>query len=216
MQLFKTATYAFTLSFALLLTACADVGDAPVADTTEVHSDSIANTLFTGQPLAVDTVTSSIDWWAAKVTRSHDGGFSNFTGNVYVDNDAVAGVEITIDAASIFSDTDRLTGHLKSEDFFEVDVYPEASFAASSFEAIANDSTATHSVTGELTIRDHTNRISFPANISVTSDSVNADADFIIDRQQWGLTYPGAPDDLIQDEVRIFLNVGIARGTATE
>lgn len=207
----KSVSVVAFVSALVLLSACADVEDAPLAQTTGVEGDSVATTLFTGQPIAIDTVNSSILWEASKVTRTHDGGFEDFTGSVYVENDAVTGVEVQIVSASIFSDSDRLTGHLQSDDFFDVEVFPSASFAASSFEPLVGDSIATHTVTGELTMRDQTNRISFPATIAVTGDSVMTQADFIINRQDWGLSYPGAPDDLIRDNVRISLDVVVAR-----
>ncbi|MDX1438893.1 MAG: YceI family protein [Rubricoccaceae bacterium] len=211
MHLFKIASGCSLVTIFTLLSACAEIGDAPRAEISEASSDSIATTMFSGQPLAIDTTNSSIAWTAAKVTRTHQGGFADFSGSVYLNNESVSGVEMHILAASIFSDTERLTGHLRSEDFFEVERFPDATFAASSFEPLEGDSTATHTVTGELTIRDQTNRISFPAAISVDADSVHTTADFIIDRQLWGLSYPGAPDDLIYDDVRIRLNVAIAR-----
>ncbi len=214
MSLLKSTSIVALLSLVVLLSACADVEDAPHAQTTGVDGDSVAATLFTGEPLAIDTANSSIVWQASKVTRTHDGGFGEFTGHVYVENEALAGVEVQIAAASIFSDTERLTGHLQSDDFFDVEVFPSANFAASSFEPLVGDSVATHTVTGELTLRDQTNRISFPASISVSSDSVMTQADFIINRQEWGLSYPGAPDDLIRDNVRISLDLASARNLA--
>lgn len=206
------------LSFALLLllSACADIGDGPRATVEEAETATEA-TAFTGTALAIDTTQSRIDWEAAKVTRTHDGGFEDFTGTVYLDGETLTGVDLTIDAASIWSDAEKLTGHLKNEDFFEVETYPEATFEADTFEPIAEaDSTdwadATHRVTGTLTMHGQANRVTFPAQIQIADGTVTADANFIIDRQQWGLSYPGAPDDLIDDEVRIKLHV-VASGS---
>jgi hypothetical protein len=56
-------------------------------------------------------------------------------------------------------------------------------------------------------MRGHTNRVAFPATVRLDAEAVTAEADFTIDRQEWGLTYPGQPDDLIQDEVRLRLHV---------
>lgn len=203
--------FAFPLLLALGLAACADVGDGPRADIEAADADTSAAT-FTGTPLPVDTSASRIEWVGAKVTGTHDGGFEDFRGTVYLDGETLTGVDLTIETASIWSDTDRLTGHLKNEDFFEVEAYPEAHFRADSFEPLAAADTvewaeATHRVGGVLTIRDRTNRVTFPARLEIADDAVTAEADFLIDRQRWGLTYPGQPDDLIRDEVRIRLYV---------
>ncbi len=194
------------------LTACGDVGDAPQATVENVAPSADAAASFTGTPLPIDTTQSKIEWRAAKVTRAHDGGFRTFEGTVYRDGDALTGVDLTIDAASIWSDTDRLTGHLKSADFFDVEQFPTATFRADSFEPITvADSTewaeATHRISGVLTMHGQSQRITFPAKVTVTDDAVTADADFLIERGRWNITYPGKPDDLIQEEVRLLLHV---------
>ncbi len=203
----------------LALSACANVGDAPEAETTPVERvETPEESTFTGTALPLNPSNSTIEWTAAKITRTHEGGFGAFSGSLYLDGEMVSGVELIIDATSIFTDTDRLTGHLKSEDFFEVAVYPEARFVATSYEPIADgtDATgATHTATGTLTIRDQSNQIVFPVTIEVTAETVSATADFIIDRQLWDLSFPGQPDDLIQDEVRIKLAVGADRNPET-
>jgi len=200
-------------AFALLitLTACADVGDAPVAETIEAAVPADTGAPLTGTALPLDTAATRIEWTAAKVTRSHDGGFRRFDGALYLDGEALTGAEVVIDAASIYSDTDRLTGHLKSDDFFGVEANPEARFRTTAIEPLTAADTvglagATHRVTGLLTMAGQTNQVSFPARVTVAPDAVTAEADFIIDRQHWGLTYPGQPDDLIRDEVRIRLH----------
>lgn len=203
---------ALAIVLMLGLAACADVGEGPRATVEATDANDAAPEAFTGTALAIDTSQSRIEWLGAKVTRTHDGGFNDFAGTVYVDGDALTGVEVTIDATSIWSDNERLTGHLKSPDFFEVETYPEATFRADSFEPIAETDTtawaeATHRVSGVLTMRGASNRITFPAEITIADGTVTADAGFIIDRQLWGLTYPGKPDDLIQDEVRLTLYV---------
>jgi hypothetical protein len=47
----------------------------------------------------------------------------------------------------------------------------------------------------------------FPATIMITASRVMASAKFSINRKDFGLVYPGMPDDLIRDEVLIKLKV---------
>ena len=204
-------------SFLLLVTlfglsACANVGDAPEATVEDVTPTDGAAEPFTGTPVSIDTEQSAIMWRAAKVTGAHDGGFNTFDGIVYRDGDTLTGVDLTIDATSIWSDTEKLTGHLKSADFFDIEQFPEATFRADGFEAIAvADSTewaeATHRISGVLTMHGQSQRITFPAKVTITDDAIAATADFLIERGRWGLTYPGAPDDLIQEEVRLKFDI---------
>jgi polyisoprenoid-binding protein YceI len=192
----------FALFLFIVLAGCGDVGDAPVASTGAAIDVNMAG----DKTLTIDRERSQINWRGAKVTRAHDGGFSTFDGTITETDGQVSGVRIRIDATSIFSDTERLTNHLKSDDFFAVETYPEAIFEADRFEPV--DSTgATHIVTGNLTMHGQTNSISFPATITKTDNEIRATADFVIDRQNWGISYMGQADDLISDEVRIMFDV---------
>ena len=197
------------LLFALLLplAACGDVGDAPAAETTAV-ADGTEAVAYTGDALPIAADDSTVTWVGAKITGSHDGGFRGVAGDLYLDGDAVTGADVRIDAATLWSDDDQLTEHLKSDDFFAVAAYPEARFETVSLTPVAvADSVewaeATHTVTGRLTMHGETNEITFPALVEVTPEAASVRADFIIDRKNWGIVYAGKPDDLIRDEVRI-------------
>ena len=194
------ATLAVGLSF--VFAACGDVGEAPEARTGEAVAVSAA----AGEALPIDTARSEIKWKAAKVTRAHDGGFRMYDGTVSVAGDEVKAVNLQIDTRSIWTDTERLTGHLKSADFFDVEQYPSASFVAD--QIVPTDSAgATHLVTGNLTMHGQTNSVTFPATITMEGGTVHAVADFIIDRTRWGIVYTGQADDLIENNVRLILDV---------
>ena len=210
MYAFTRTTGFLVIGIALVISACGDVGDAPEAQT----GDAVPVATGQGLALPIDTARSEIKWRGAKVTRAHDGGFDLFSGTVFVANDEVANVDLTIEMPSIYSDTDRLTGHLQSGDFFEVETDPTASFQAD--QIVPTDSAgATHMITGNLTLRDQTNSVTFPANITKEGDAYHAVADFIIDRQRWGISYPGQPDDLIRDDVRIMFDIYAAPPSVT-
>lgn len=203
----------------LALAGCGDVGDAPVAETTAVETATDGPITFTGTALPISATDSTVQWTGAKLTGNHLGGFRTVTGDVYVDGDQVTGADVEIDMTTIYSDDDQLTGHLSSADFFEVETYPVARFQSSSIRPVtAADSllpeAATHVVTGRLTMRDQTNEISFPAAIQRTADGTTVEASFLIDRTKWGITYPGMQDDLINDQVRLELNVATGDAVA--
>lgn len=151
---------------------------------------------------------SAVSFVGAKLTAKHDGKFEKFTGSIdLVDRDPVKSrVEVEIDMDSLVADDERLTGHLKNEDFFDVVKFPTAKFVSTSVEARAQDG-ATHVVTGNLTLHGVTKSISFPAKVKVDGDRVTVDAEFAINRKDFDIVYPGMPDDLIKDEVLIKLDV---------
>ena len=203
---------------ALALAACGDPGDAPVAETTAVTTAD--GTLeFTGDAVPLAASDGVVTWTGAKITGSHDGGFRDVEGELYLDGDTVTGADVRIDAASIYSDDDQLTEHLLSPDFFEVETYPEASFQTTTLRALAPaDSVewaeATHLVTGRLAMHGQTNEVTFPAIVEVTPQAATVQAAFNIERDRWGLSYPGAPDDLIHDEVQIRIDARADRAPA--
>lgn len=143
--------------------------------------------------------TSKVEWVGAKVTGDHSGGFKVVKGTAQVDADALLSLNAEIDIASMFSDSDRLTGHLLSADFFEAKKYPTATFSSTKIE--------NGTITGILDMRMIKKEISFPAKISVQEQAVDIQAEFTINRRLWEINYNGKANDLIKDDVLIKLNV---------
>lgn len=212
-QLFSRSFGALALVTSLALVGC---NNDPAKDKTKVTTTEAQPTT---QSAAADTAAaktyvfddetgSKLSWVGAKVTGKHDGGFKNFQGTVKVPGGAVekGSVEVNIDTTSIFSDTEKLTKHLSSADFFDVQKYPKASFVSTKVEK-GGEKGATHTVTGNLTIRGVTKGVSFPATIKAEGDTVTVDAEFAINRKEFGIVYAGMPDDLIKDDVLIKLAI---------
>lgn len=200
-----------TLSL-LLLAACSDpaanVPSAQVSTNNTEAASTRANSPSTqnaGSIYTIDTASSRIDWIGSKVTGSHDGGFKHFQGQFTVVDGKIAdtGNEITIDTTSLWSDTDRLTGHLRSADFFDVEKYPTATFVSTSVNQAGTNAT----VQGDLTMHGVTKNISFPAQIQVSEDTVHVKAEFSINRFDFHMKYKGKADDLIRPNVVIKLDV---------
>jgi polyisoprenoid-binding protein YceI len=155
---------------------------------------------------------SSISFIGSKVTGHHDGGFKKFSGELKAQGDKLAstGNKVEIDTTSIWTDTDRLTGHLKTKDFFDVAQYP-----TSTFETVSITDNGTNSlVTGKLTLHGITKEISFPATIKVSAASVDVDAQFAINRLDFDIKFKGMPNDLIRNDVVLKLKVKATPGKA--
>lgn len=58
-----------------------------------------------------------------------------------------------------------------------------------------------HTVSGDLTIRGQTKRVTSPTKVEVGASGAKAAAEFTLNRQDFGLSYKGKADDLIQDSV---------------
>ena len=194
----------FTVS-ALLLSACAaDVGEGRVAATTTdaVEITEPAPVADTAKTLTVDVSASKLGLIGAKVTAQHPIHFNEFSGEIVLNGTDVTSIHFVAQTASVEADDERLTGHLKDEDFLAVEQFPTSDFTSSSIVAGSTEGDAwTHTVTGNLTIRGTTKQVVFPAAIEVSETAVVAKTEFVINRQDFGVTYPGRADNLVQDNV---------------
>jgi polyisoprenoid-binding protein YceI len=78
------------------------------------------------------------------------------------DDFADASVESVIKVASISTDSDKRDEHLRSDDFFGADKFPEIRFKSTAFEKVGENH---YTITGDLTIRDVTKRVAFDATL---------------------------------------------------
>jgi polyisoprenoid-binding protein YceI len=161
---------------------------------------------------AFGTNAATISFVGSKVTGKHDGGFRNFTGEFKVEDGHLAdtGNKVAIDATSVWADNPRLTGHLKTPDFFNVRQFPTATFETVSIKQSEGNAT----VTGNLTLHGVTKEISFPATIQLDNDAVSVTAEFVLNRFDFDIIYKGMANDLIRKEVVLKLNVKATPGRA--
>jgi polyisoprenoid-binding protein YceI len=148
---------------------------------------------------------SSIQFVGRKVTGQHVGRFEQFAGTIDLDPAALekSVVRVEIEMGSVKVEPEGLQKHLQSDEFFDVAKHPRAVFTSTSVRA--GQPGAAHLVTGDLHLHGETRSITFPATITVAPEAVSANAEFSINRKDFKIMYPGAPDDLIRDDVVIKL-----------
>jgi polyisoprenoid-binding protein YceI len=195
---------------ALLVAGCSDPSESVHRTSGGVPVAVAVSGAETGEIYVIRS-ESQIQFIGSKVTGSHDGGFHRFAGTIQVENGRVVGTpEIRIDMDSTWSDNDRLTGHLKNADFFDVPNHPIATFVVTGIESAGTGQT----VNGNLTLRGVSKSISFPAKVLVTEEAVTVQAEFAINRKDFGVNYSGRADDLIRDNVVIKLDLTATPGPA--
>lgn len=208
------------LSLALVsVTACkSEIDDKPKAkvEDAEKPADKAADKAGDKGPdeakaetktLTLVTEGSSIGFIGAKVTGDHKGGFDKFSGTATVENGKVASMSIVIEMDSMTSDAADLTGHLKSPDFFNTAEHTQAKFDSLSITERDPGDVATHDISGNLEMKGQAKKVTFPATLTVSDTGVHGKAEFSINRQDWGITYAGKPDDLIKDDVALILEL---------
>lgn len=198
----KTVTQSlFAISLAAFISSCGNPADSTVD--AEVKAPVEKETVDTAEGVKyVFTPESTIGFTGSKVTGSHDGGFNTFTGHFTLADGAPVGNDhkVTIDMRSTWSDDEKLTGHLKSADFFDVEQYPVSTFDVTGVEKQDDGS---YHISGNLTLHGVEKNIKIPASVSMEEEKVRITSEFDINRKDFGINYPGKQDDLIRDEVVI-------------
>lgn len=199
----KPKYIAIALAAPILFVACENPADKTEAATVK---DAVENTVSTAEGgTKYDFAESStVNFIGSKVTGSHSGGFKKVTGHFTVKEGALVGNDhkVVIDINSLWSDADKLTGHLKSADFFDAEQFPESTFEATS---LTRKSDTSYEVSGNFTLHGVTKNITFPATVTESGESVKIASRFDINRKDFGIVYAGKTDDLIRDEVVIEL-----------
>lgn len=181
----------------LLLASCQDAPKADQAQTGDAQDVQAT----TGVEYKANTSSSVVNWVGTKPVGKHTGTFKLEDGVLVVSDNAINGGEFIINIKSIdATDQDeeynqKLEGHLLSADFFQADSFPTGKFVITevkegipqSDDLVMKD--ATHMITGNLTLKNITKSITFPAKVEMTDNGVSADASFNIDRTEWDMHY---------------------------
>jgi len=212
----KIAGYALLL----LLAAC----NSPEGKNAEVGDKKAVNN--SGGTTYVLDSTSLIKWAASKPTQTHEGTFAVKEGSFIVNDNNLTGGNFVIDISSLkvtdLTEKDgkgKLEGHLKSPDFFDIAKFQSSKFEITKVEPVVADSStgmkdATHTISGNLKLKDSTKNITFPARITIDERSMTAKADLNIDRTMWGMNYkgPGNPQDwFISKQVNLKLDLSASK-----
>ncbi len=185
----------FTLIIAFIFAGCSKSPENKVQTT---NSNNISTKNYPdAKELKVDVTQSIVEWLGKKVTGQHNGTVKISEGNVYVKDNKLVGGTVkadirTLEDTDLASDPDskkKLETHLKSDDFFNAEKFPFTTFEISSVEESKDPSKPKYIVIGNLTIRNITKGVSFPANIDVNGNNVSADINADIDRTDFGLKY---------------------------
>jgi rhodanese-related sulfurtransferase len=147
----------------------------------------------------VDAEKSVVEWIGRNINNRHHGRISISGGEVVLANGLPVSGSFVLDMTSI-TNLDlqdegwrgMLHRHLKSEDFFDTERYPVATFELRGAAAIAGSTPGTPNVeiAGSLTIKDTTRPLCFPAVVAPQEDgTVKAQAALDLDRTLWKVCY---------------------------
>lgn len=140
------------------------------------------------QKLTVNTEKTKLEWLGEKVTGEHKGTIKLKSGNLTWNDNKITGGEFLIDMSTIedVEDNQKLEGHLKSEDFFGTEKYPEAKLVISESTPFEK---GTATVKGTLTIKENTHPVEFKAARQEKEDGVWFYSNIPVDRTKYNIRY---------------------------
>jgi len=158
----------------------------------------------------VNTKNSTIKWIGSKISENHEGSINIDKGMLMIDHGKLVGGQFSINMQSIAT-TDmsdkmnkKLDGHLKNEDFFNVEQFPLATIILT--KVIKGDGNS-YKIVADLTIKGITHPVNFAADIIINGINVSATANIKIDRTKWDIKYGSGSffenlgDKIILDEI---------------
>ncbi len=152
-------------ALAILLSACST--SVVTEEDRELPTDTMEGMQdegFTGEKTA-DPATSFIAFVGTRgETTSHECKFNQFTTSVEFTDGVPESINATIAIQSLETESDGLTRHLLSADFFEAETFSEAVFSSTSVTPA--DAPDTYTVTGVFTIKDVSQEETFTATIT--------------------------------------------------
>jgi len=182
-------------------------------------STDTAPTIPTGT-YAIDPGHSRIGFVArhAMVTKVR-GSFNEFDGSGSFDNEnpGASHLQLTIKAASIDTRNADRDAHLRSNDFFDMETYPEISFVSTAVEQVDAEN---YRVTGDLSIKGVTKPVTIDFEYSGTAvdpygnTRIGLDGTTTVNRKDWGVNWNAtleAGGVLVSEKVTLEFEVSAIR-----
>ena len=152
-----------------------------------------------------------------------EGNFKVFNGSLSSSSDDFnnAKVEFSVDVKSINTDNEKRDEHLRSDDFFNAEKFPEMKFTSTSFKKIKGNN---YELEGNLTIRNTTKKVKFAVTHGGTikdpwgNTKTGFKAMGKINRKEFGLMWGPvmeAGGAVVGDEIRMTVNVEFAQAKAS-
>lgn len=171
---------------------------------------------------SIDPTHSRIGFSArhAMVTKVR-GSFNEFSGSGHFDaaTPANSSLELSLVTASIDTGNADRDGHLQSADFFDVEKFPSITFRSTSVTQAGDN---TYSVTGDLTIRDKSNPVTFEleytgaAKDPFGNERIGFEGSTTVNRKDWDLTWNSPLDTggvLVSEKITLEFDISAVKNS---
>ena len=175
------------------------------ASTVAVHAD-----VYT-----IDKGHSEVSFQVRHLVTQVRGNFNDYQGTINLDpaNLEKSSVDFKIKADSIDTNVADRDKHLKGEDFFYVEKYPEITFKSKTIKKTGKD---TYDVAGTLTMRGVAKEVTLPVTfLGMVKDpwgneKAGFSTDLTLNRKDYGINWNAALDNggvVLSDDVKISINL---------
>lgn len=171
----------------------------------------------------LDLAESRVEWIGRNLLNKHWGYVGVRSGHLNFTRGRLTGGDVVLDMQALTCGDlhgnplhDVLIEHLKSDDFFDVERFPEARFNIQSSSRIKDVAPGGRNlaVRGELTLKGATKPIEFKASAGPTLDGKPAaQASVTIDRTEWNILYGSGRffsrlgGHLVNDDIELHLRI---------
>ncbi|MEM8892426.1 MAG: YceI family protein [Bacteroidota bacterium] len=173
-----------------------------------IFSISLLAIFLFGFQTAINPISYKINSSSAKVSfiiknagLNVDGEFSGLSGTINFDKDnpSASKIEASIPVKSVDTGINKRDEHLRGEDYFEVEKYPNIRFVSTK---ITSKDDVWYNVTGNFTIKETTKSVTIPFTFS---NNVFV-GKFNIDRRDYGV---GGNSWIMGDKVKISFEIPV-------
>lgn len=169
----------------------------------------------------LDPTHSRIGFVARHMVTKVRGAFNDFDGTLHLDGvtPTASTGKVVIKAASIDTRNADRDGHLRSNDFFDMEAHPEIVFESTSVERAGDD---VFRVTGDLTIKGVTKPVAIDFEYTGSgvdpfgNSRVGLEGSTVINRKDWGVNWNAALEAggvLVSEKVTLEFEVSAVRAT---
>lgn len=204
-------------ALSIFLLSCAKERKKPAEGSNQSNNATIP--IIREGNYTVNVDSSTIKWTGKEITTdSHYGTLGLKQGAVEVSSAGIVRGNVVVDMNSIQCldmsgrGKTKLEGHLRSDDFFGVQSYPEA---ALSFTSLSAETSGEIHFTGDLTIKNITHPITFSGLIHQSGNNYSATINFSFDRTLYDVKYRSGKyfkdlgDKLILDDIDISAKIAV-------
>ncbi len=199
----------------LILSAATAIFSFKPAPSSSVSTSPLPHARQAVSKWTIDKSRSAVKFTVTHMVVSEtEGSFKSFKGTMQNTKPdfSDAKIEFSIDVNSVSTENDNRDKHLKGDDFFNAQKYPQMKFVSTTFTPSGDNK---YKLSGNLTIRDVTKPVTFDVVSTGAADKPAFKATTKIDRFDYNLKWDKMTEAgglVVSKDVSIVINIELKKG----